>query len=187
MFNALNLYIEKDKTVTNIENGLKSTVKCNNKPIISDSSAIEHFKLNNGNEFVLFNIHSKGRDCSYLVLEHYIHKVLSSKINFIISQILKFCQSPELYHQVKSEKLNQLLIKLINYDFINFDSTNKNTLLNKWNKINEQLSNNSFQNKLISLTFKIDKVCINDETKINYSKQALKLSDDTRIFAFFTS
>ncbi|MBU1777985.1 MAG: type IV secretion system DNA-binding domain-containing protein [Gammaproteobacteria bacterium] len=188
LFTSMNLNIEENATVTKATDGIKSIIKCNNKPIVSDISRMEQFLVRNRGQSIVFNTHSKTKDCSYLFLEQHVHEVLSSKINFIVSKLLELSQSPELYNQVKSQKLKQLLLKFVNGDLVDFDNTREDSLSSKWKKLNDKVSEKSLQDGLIRLHYKIDDVCIEDEAMIEYYKSVHKITDDKAcVFVYFTS
>lgn len=187
LLNAMNLKIETNKTITKVEGGIKSTIQYNNKPIITNTTAIGSLLLKNRNQYMVFNTYSESKDCIYLFLEQYIHEVLSSKISFIVSSILEFAHNPELYNNIKSQNLKQLLLKLVKDDLIDFDNTSENSLLNKWLEINKKMSEKLLQDGLISLSNRLDDVCIEDDEEIEYYKKIYKICDDKDcIFTFFS-
>ncbi len=186
LFNSINLNIEENKTVTKIENGIKATIKCNNKPIlIGINNAEQPLRYKS----IIFNTHSKTKDCSYLFLEKYICEALSSKINFIVCTLLQLCsQSPEFYNQLKSQRIKQLLLKLIKDEIVDFNDNREDNLLDKWTKINNKLSDRPLQDGLIRLTHRIDYLCIEDEEMIQYYKEELNINnDENHTFTLFTS
>ncbi len=187
LFNTMNLHIEVNKTITKFKDGIKSTIQCNNKPIKTELSAIEHFVPSDNNN-IIFSTQSKTKDCSYLFLEEQIHDTLSSKINFIVSTLLELAHNPELYNQIKSQELKQLLLKFIKDDIIDFNAIGEDSLLSKWVKINEKISEKSLQDGLISLTHKIDDAYVEDVQKIEYYKDYHRIPDDERYtFVLFES
>ncbi|MFY9073709.1 type IV secretion system DNA-binding domain-containing protein [Malaciobacter mytili] len=187
LFNAMNLHIENNKTVTKFKDGVKSVIQCNNKPIKTEISPIEQFSSRN-RENIIFSPQSKTKDCSYLFLEEQIHDTLSSKINFIVSTLLEFAHNPELYNKIKSQEFKQLLLKFIKDDIIDFNATGENSLLSKWIKINEKISEKSLQDGLISLTHKIDDAYVEDVQKIEYYKNYHRIPEDERYtFVLFES
>lgn len=186
LFNSINLNIEENKTVTKIENGIKSTIKCNNKPIlIGINNAEQPLRYKS----IIFNTHSKTKDCSYLFLEKYICEALSSKINFIVCTLLQLCsQSPEFYNQLKSQRIKQLLLKLIKDEIVDFNDNREDNLLDKWTKINNKLSVRPLQDGLIRLSHRISYLCIEDEEMIQYYKEELNINnDENHTFTLFTS
>ena len=187
LFNSLNLHVEDDSTITKSSGGIRSVVKCNNKPIVVNDFHIRQFSLRNRSQFIIFNTQSKKQDCSYLFLDQHMHKALSLKISFIVSKLLELCQNPELYNQVKSQKLKQLLLKLVKDELIDFD-TREDNLLNKWIKINEKLLERPIQDGLIDWNCKPKDVCVEDDELIKYFKKVHKIQDDEKCtFAFFDS
>lgn len=168
LFNAMNLHIEENKTIIKVKDGKKSTIKCNNKPIITNIASSDRLVI--GKKYLIFNTQSKMIDCSYLFLEKSMHKVLSSKINSIVCHLLKLIQNPDLYNKVKSQKIKQLIAKIIRGNFDDFCNDNDNNLLNKWSKIDNKISEKSLQDGLISLNRKTDQVCIQDTKIIQHYK-----------------
>lgn len=186
LFNSINLNIEENKTVTKVENGIKSTIKCNNKTILTGiDNAEQPFRYKS----IIFNTHSKIKDCSYLFLEKYICEALSSKINFIVCTLLQLCsQSPEFYNQLKSQRIKQLLFKLIKDEIVDFNDNREDNLLDKWTKINNKLSDRPLQDGLIRLSHRIGYLCIEDEEMIQYYKEELNINnDENHTFTLFTS
>lgn len=184
IFKAMNLNIEDNNTITETGNYINSTVLCNNKPICIDSSIGS--LLRNRNQSISFNTHSKMKDCSYLFLEKYMHKALSSKLSFIISKILELCQNPELFNQIKSQKLSHLLLKLVQDNLIDFDGTKEDSLLNKWLKIEEKIFEKSIHDGLIDLIYELEDVCLQDIKMIEYYKKVHEISNEEQcIFAYF--
>lgn len=180
LVNAMNLHIEENKTIIKVKDGIKSTIKCNNKPIITNIASSDRLVINK--KYLIFNTQSKIIDCSYLFLEKSMHKVLSSKINFIVYHLLQLIQNPELYNQIKSQKLKQLIAKIIRGNFDDF--SNDNDLLNKWSKINKKISEKSLQDGLISLNRKTGQVCIQDIKII----QHYRVDDPSKYtFTYFNS
>lgn len=176
LFNAMNLHIEDNKTITKIKNGIKSVIQCNNKPIITDISPIKQFSSRNI-ESIQFSTKSKTKNCSYLFLDEQIHDTLSIKINFIVSTLLELAHNPELYNQINSQELKHLLLKFVKDDVIDFNATEEDSLLSKWLKINEKISEKSLQDGLISLTHKIDDVYVEDIQKIEYYRNHHKIPE----------
>ncbi|WP_417332763.1 type IV secretory system conjugative DNA transfer family protein [Halarcobacter sp.] len=185
LFKALELRIENNKTITELKDGGRIAVTCNNKPIKANVNYIEKFSIRNRNQFIVFNTHEKLKDCSYIFLEKYIHKSLSSKISFIVATLLKLSMSPELYNQVKSQKLKELLLKLVENEFIDFESNIKDNLLEKWEKITKKMEERSLEDGIINLTHSIDSICVNDEKLIEYYKRIYKIKDNEKVTFFY--
>lgn len=66
LFKALELRIENNKTITELKDGGRIAVTCNNKPIKANVNYIEKFSIRNRNQFIVFNTHEKLKDCSYI-------------------------------------------------------------------------------------------------------------------------
>jgi len=186
LFNSINLNIEENKTITKVENGIKSTIKCNNKPILTGIVSAEQPL---GYQCIIFKTHSNKKDCNYLFLEKYMCEALSSKINFIVHTLLQLCsQSPEFYNQLKSQRIKQLLLKLIKEEIIDFSDSRKDNLLDKWTQINNKLSDRPLQDGLIRLTHRMNYLCIEDEKIIQYYKEELNINNyENDTFTLFTS
>ena len=178
LFASMNLNIEANKTVTKNDAGIRTTVKCNQKPIVIDS--IDNIAYRNRNQSIVFGINSRIQDCSFLFLEQNIHESLFSRISFVVSSIFQIAYNPELYNQVKSQRLKQLLLKFVKEDLVDFDNTSDNNLLSKWKKITKSLSEKSVHNGLIALNYKIDNVCVEDEAMIEYYKNIYKISNNKK-------
>lgn len=187
LFNSLNLHVEDDSTITKSSGGIRSVVKCNNKPIVVNDFHIRQFSLRNRSHYIVFNTQSKGKDCIYLSLEKYTHEALSAKINLIVSNILKLLQTPEVFNIIQSQKLKQLFFKLVKDELADFD-THEDILLNKWIKINEKLSEKTFQDGLVSLNYKLENICVEDDKIIQYFNEIYNIPDSSKcIFTYFSS
>lgn len=181
LFNVINLNIKSNRIVKKNENGLETIVECNNKPIAINYNA--DLVVNRG---IIFNTQSNIKDCSFYVLEKYIQQTLSLKINLIFNMLLNLIYDYNLYSQIKSQKLKDLLMKLIKKDLINFDDGN--VLLDKWKNINNKFPKNSIENGLINLLAQIGKICVEDVDEIQYLKKKYKLeNDEDSIFVYINS
>lgn len=188
LFNAMNLKIQKDKTVIKFEGDIKNTIRCDNKYLVTDIIDENQLSIINKNQTIVFNTQSSSIDCNYYILEKYIHEALSLKIGFMISNMLKLIQRPDLFSQVKSQKLKHSILKLVENDHIDFDTTNENNLSNKWENISNNLSEATLNDGLIKLTYKIEDICIQDEEKIQLYKKVYKVKKtENPIFKHLTS
>lgn len=179
LLKSVNLQVEDNKTITEIGGGIKVTVMCNRKPIVVGSS-ITQFSVRNSSQEILLNTKSKSIDCTHLMLEKYIHKALSSKISFVVSKLLYLLQTPELYNQVKSQEVRQLLLMLVQKELIDFDNGSENNLSSKWSNIIGKTSEKSIQNVLINLKHKIDYVCEEDKTIVQFHRKGQKIADEEK-------
>ncbi len=186
LFNAIKLQIEDNKTIVKVKDGTKTIIKCNNKPFVIGipSNGLQPYK----NQNIVFNTQSKNIDCSYFLLENSIHEILSAKIGFIVSTLLEFIQNPELYNGVKSQKVKQLVAKLITDNLIDFNDIGSNNLLTKWKNIINNIAKKPFQDGLISLKPKTVKVCLKDIEEITFYKKYHREPEDEKCtFGFFDS
>jgi hypothetical protein len=121
-------------------------------------------------------------------LEKYIHEALVSKISFIVSSILQVVNNPELYTQVKSQQLKQLLLRFVKIDLVEFDSVSENSLLSKWSKIQDKIVEGYVKDGVVSLNYKIDDVYIVDGEQFEYYKNLHNVSDEKGcVFTYLTS
>jgi hypothetical protein len=186
LLKAINLQVEENKTITEVESGIKTTVICNKKHMMTGITNVAQLSIRNRSQAIIFNTHSKSKDCSYLVLEKCIHKALSSKISFVVSKLLHLLQTPELYNQVKSQEVKQLLLKFVEKELINFDSGTENNLADKWSKIIDKVSEKSIQDVLVSLIHKVDCICVEDEKMIQLHRKAERIVDNEKCsFAYW--
>lgn len=187
LFNAMNIQIEDNKTIVKVKDGTKTIIKCNNKPFVTDipnNYGLQPYK----NQNIVFNMQSKNIDCSYFLLENSIHEILSAKIGFIVSTLLEFIQNPELYNGVKSQKVKQLVAKLITDNLIDFNDIGNNNLLIIWKNIINNIAKKPFQDGLINLKPKTVKVCLKDIEEITFYKKYHRQPEDEKCtFGFFDS
>ncbi len=180
LLKSINLQVEENKTITEVEGGIKTTVICNKKHMMTGITNVAQLSMGNRSQAIIFNTHSKSKDCSYLMLEKYMHKALSSKISFVVSKLLHLLQTPELYNQVKSQEAKQLLLKFVEKELINFDSGTENNLADKWSTIIEKVSEKSIQDVLIGLKHKIDHIYVEDEKMIEYYRKEQRITDNEK-------
>jgi len=185
---SMNLHIEDNQTISKSSGGVKSVVTCNKKPIVLSNGSFGEFSFRNRSQNIVFNTHSKMKDCSFLFLEKQIHEALSAKINILMVEILKTLETPEEYNLVRSQKLKKLFLKLIKEEKVEFDKTCKNSLSNKWIKLYEKMSERPLQDGLVRLNPKLGNVCVDDEKLIEYYKKIYQPhNSDNILFVYFSS
>lgn len=190
LFSALDLEIEENQTITKMHAGVKSVVMCGTKPIVLSNGNLKQFSLRDRSQNIVLNIQSNNKDCSFLFFEKQIHEALHSKINALIVNILKILETPEQYNTVKSQKLKKFFLKLVKDELVDFNNHYENSLLRKWEKINEIMSERALQDGLIRLNHKLDYLYLKDKELIKYHKHVLEqqYKDNSNIaFVYFSS
>lgn len=176
--NSINLQIEQNKTVTTHDGTVRTAVRCGDKFLATEVIDNQQLSLLNKNQYIVFNTQSTTIDCNYNILEKYMHKTLSSKIGFIFCELLDLIHKPELFNQVKSQKLKKLLLKLVEGERIDFNNTGENSLPKKWSRISAKFLDKVFDDGLVRLTYKAEKVHVQNEDEVQHYKKVYNVKND---------
>jgi hypothetical protein len=149
---AVGLRGEENNTIKEGDKIIAPSIIYNNKPILVDYDLTKSIL----GQYILLKIDSTVLSCTYQLLDKYIAKAFSSKINTLVLKLITLLNTPELHSKVKSIRLNELLSKQYKRDDFGIEDMINETTSEKWSQICKLTQNQTYEKSLIKFKIKFD-------------------------------